>query len=128
VSALDGVIEVGDVVWQQMYSPQHPAWDSTLTERIASGKTYGDRREMRVLGIWPYEGDRCASCLGSGRSMLGDHPPCAPCAGVGTIWRPHITVKWMLAEVGREGDHSTYSWVDDSWCLLEHAVTAGALF
>ncbi|WP_291053669.1 hypothetical protein [Herbiconiux sp.] len=126
MSALDGVIEVGDVVWQQMYDPQHPAWHAMLAERIARGKTYGDRRQMRVLGIWPYEGTPCAACTGCGRRL--DHSPCPACSGTGVIHRPHTTVKWMLAEVGREGDHSTYSWVDDNWCVLEHVVTEGALF
>jgi hypothetical protein len=128
VSALDGSIEVGDVVWQQMYDPQHPTPQATLAERIAAGKTYGDRRIMRVLGIWPYKGDSCNSCLGAGRSMLRDRLPCVPCSGAGVIHRPHVTVRWALAEYGREGDDSTHSWVDDSWCVLEHATLDGALW
>jgi hypothetical protein len=128
MSALDGTLEVGDLVWQQMYDPQHPSFDATLAERIAAGKTYGDRRKMRLLGIWPYDGDRCNSCLGSGRSMVRERGVCQPCGGAGKFHRPHVTVRWQLAEAGREGDHSTYSWVDDGWCVLEHVTDEGALF
>lgn len=44
---------VGDLVWQQMYSPQRPAVDSTIEERISAGATYGDRRRMIVTRVVP---------------------------------------------------------------------------
>jgi hypothetical protein len=51
---LDGWLpEPGSYVWQQMYSPQIPAPDSTIYQRIQKGQTYGPRRLMRVLRIVP---------------------------------------------------------------------------
>lgn len=44
---------VGDLVWVQMYSPQHPEIDSTIEERIAHGKTYLERRLMIVTAVHP---------------------------------------------------------------------------
>jgi len=51
MSVLDGTLEQGDLVWQQMYSPTHPLWTSTLQERIAAGRTFGQRRLMRLVRV-----------------------------------------------------------------------------
>lgn len=57
-STLTGwVPRIGEYVWQQMYSPQHPTLDSTITERIEHGRTYMDRMLQIVVAIVPdYEG------------------------------------------------------------------------
>lgn len=93
---------VGDLVWQQMYSPQHPAHDSTITERIEHGRTYCARRLMRLHGIRPdFRGQ------GVTRWFLMDP------------WRPVATG----FPTGREGP----SWVESDWCVLESVTLAEAL-
>lgn len=99
VSVLDGQFEVGDLVWQQMYSPTHPRFWATLEERIAGGVLYGKRRLMRVAGV--YEPD----------------------PGM-----PPATVKWWLVDPEHPTAQAHMSWVDDNWCVLEHAQTDGMLF
>ena len=91
---------VGDVVWQQMYSPVHPEWDATLEERIAGGVLYGQRRLMRIAGISKPDPDM-----------------------------PPASVRWWLVDIERPNDESRMSWVDDNWCVLESASTdVGMLF
>lgn len=43
--------QVGDLVYEQLWSPVEPAPDSTIEERIAHGRKYGQRRLMRLRGI-----------------------------------------------------------------------------
>lgn len=52
-STLDGTYRptVGDIVWQQMYSPSTPSWTSTIAERVAHGTTYKDRQKMIVRSV-----------------------------------------------------------------------------
>jgi hypothetical protein len=51
------VPRIGELVWQTMYSPQRPAPDSTITERIEHGRVYMARRLQVVVAVVPdYEG------------------------------------------------------------------------
>lgn len=51
-STIDGTYtpQVGDLVWQQMYSPTGAG---TIHDRVASGKAYGGRRLMTIVAILP---------------------------------------------------------------------------
>jgi hypothetical protein len=108
VSVLDGVLEVGDLVWQQMYSPTQPAWDATLAQRIEGGALYGERRLMVLVSVRPCDG--CSTDLAD-----RNNPTPLP---------PH-SAHWLLAQPGRENDRDHYSIVDDNWCVLEHAESDG---
>lgn len=110
MSALDGVLEVGDLVWQQMYSPSEPSWDATIEERVAGGVTYGARRLMRLVYVVEHFDSNAYQ-----RSLGMDVP-------VTDVTR------WGLAEPGREGDRDHFSHVESDWCVLEHAEVEGALF
>jgi hypothetical protein len=117
MSALDGVLEVGDLVWQQMYSPTQPRWEATLEERIEGGVLYGPRRLMRL--VWLHRDGidgPCPHADDSGLHPLSGKP------------LPTHSQHWHLAAPGRERDRDHYSIVDDNWCLLEHAEDEGALF
>lgn len=95
-------VAVGDLVWQQMYSPTHPRWDSTLEERIEGGVLYGERRLMRVAGVYPH------------------HPE-------PTVDGRDVT-RWWLVDAERPRDSSLMSYVESDWCVLERVVEDGALF
>lgn len=47
----------GALVEVQLYSPTHPSWDATLSERIAGGVTYGEPRLMRLKSTYTDEDD-----------------------------------------------------------------------
>ncbi len=114
MSALDGVLEVGDVVWQQMYSPVHPAWQSTLAERMADGQTYGRRRMMRLAGIYRDGVDGpCPHADENGLHPLSGQPI-----------HDH-TEHYYCVGIDKPSDES---WTDNNWCVLEHAAVEGALF
>lgn len=117
MSALDGVLEAGDIVWQQMYSPTHPAWDSTLEERIAGGVLYGGRTQMRLISIYRDGVDGpCQHADENGLHLLSGKP----------IWAH--SEHYVTAVLGREGDGDHYSITDDNWCVLEHAEAGGGLW
>lgn len=100
-TTLDGYVPApGDLVWQQMYSPCDPAWDSTLAERIASGCTYGPRRLMEVVTVTQLKPEDRAN--------------------------EHDRAQWLLQDADpadRRGEFP-YSSVTDNWCLLEDANVA----
>lgn len=50
--------QLGDHVWQQMYRPDRPTSSASISERIAQGDTYGERRQMIVVAIVPNYQDR----------------------------------------------------------------------
>jgi hypothetical protein len=114
VSALDGRLGAGDIVWQQMYSPVHPSWDSTLDERIAGGVTYGTRRMMRLRGIFRDGVD--GPCPHAGEDGL--HP---------LSGKPIPAHSEHYYCVALDNDADT-SGTDDNWCVLEHAEVDGALW
>lgn len=101
---LDGYDPVpgDDLVWQQMYSPQLPAWDSSITERIQRGQTYGHRRLMEVVEVFPYY---CHGIPAGGR----------------TTSRARPLTRWMLrpADPQQRGGDFPYSLVENDWCVLE---------
>lgn len=80
----------GDIVWQQMYNPQTPTPDSTITERVAAGATYGRPRLMIVREIHAHDDGRR------------------------TRWVLQVTDPNR-----RRGGTHGYSWVEDDWCVLE---------
>ena len=113
MSALDGTLEVGDIVWQQMYEPTKPSWDATLEERIAGGLTYGKRRQMRLVRI--YRDGIDGPCPNAGSDGL--HPLS------GNPMDPHSEHYYCVSLDGHDE-----SWTDNNWCVLEHADTDGALW
>lgn len=108
------VPEVGDLVWQQMYCPTRPAHDSSITERVAGGQTYGKRALMQVVAVVPgYDSTEYARSLGV------DVPP-------------KVVTRWLLQAADpkdRRGEFP-YSAVEDDWCVLEYVPPAedGRLF
>ena len=115
-TTLDGYQpQVGDTVWMQMYSPQIPSHDATITERVANGSRYCERRIVIVRDIFPgYD--------------ITEH---ARSFGVDVAPR-HVT-RWVLqdADPKKRGDACKgYSWVEDDWCVLELVTPAddGRLF
>lgn len=117
MSALDGVLEVGDLVWRQMYSPTQPSWDATLEQRIDGGVLYGRRELLRLVRVHHDGVDGpCPNCDDDGLHPLSGKP------------LPVHTQHWTFAVPGREGDRDHYSYTDDNWCVLEHADVDGALF
>lgn len=115
MSALDGTLEAGDVVWQQMYSPVDPSWQATLAERIAGGVTYGHRRLMVLRGIYRDGVDGpCPHADENGLHPLSGKP------------MPEHTEHYYCVADDNPRDES---WTDNNWCVLEHADTpAGALW
>ena len=103
-STLDGYQpKPGDLVWEQMYRPSHPDWDSTIEERVAAGVTYGTRQRMIVVSVTPnYD------CHTAARELGRDLPP-------------KLVTKWVLqAEDPRERrGEFPYSSVGSDWCVLE---------
>ncbi|QJU54369.1 hypothetical protein SCB71_14585 [Herbiconiux sp. KACC 21604] len=117
MSALDGAIEAGDLVWQQMYSPTDPEWASTLEERIEHGRFYGDRTQMRVVRI--YRDGIDGPCRQVGKD--GMHP-------LSGKPLPAHTEHYITCVPGSENDRDHYSSTDNNWCVLELATEDGALF
>lgn len=96
----DDEFTVGQLVWQQMFSPQHPEWTSTIEERVTSGKTYGPRRLMRLRGIIPnYRVDRNGNAV----------------------------TRWWLSDPDRPNDASGMSYVESDWCVLTDASAEAAM-
>lgn len=94
-STLTGwVPRIGEYVWQQMYSPQHPANDSTITERIEHGSLYMDRRLQVVVDVVPnYEGRKGHT-------------------------------RWQTRKPGRDLGPAHHSHTENDWCVLESATPA----
>lgn len=114
MSALDGVLEVGDLVWQQMYEPTRPSWQATLEERIAGGITYGKRRQMRLTRIYRDGIDGpCPNADAEGLHPLSGQP-----------LPPHTEHYGLVAP----DDKSDTSGGDDNWFVLEHVVEEGGLW
>lgn len=104
-STLRGYVpQVGDLVWQQMYSPCSPALDSTIHDRVARGDLYGERRRMVVRAVTPnYDSTAYARSLGADVA-------------------PRRVTRWALQDPdpARCRDECRgYSWVEDDWCVLE---------
>lgn len=110
-TTLEGwVPAVGGLVWQQLYDPTKPRWDSTIEERIANGQLYGARRMMRLYSVGP--------CPGG----CGSHDP-----GPG-VWHFHLRDPWrptlrLFPTDGREGP----SWCESDWVVLEDASEDGGV-
>lgn len=96
---VDG-FSVGQLVWEQMYSPQYLVHSSTIEERIKHGNTYGPRRLM---------------CL---RGILHEY---------GTDRHGNPLTRWWLSDPARPNDESRMSWVESDWCVLEDASAEGAM-
>lgn len=115
MSTLDGKYTptVGDLVWQQLYSPQDPHWRATIEERVAGGVLYGPRHLKRVAGITPnYDPTSYVRSLGA--SNIGE---------------PKSVTRWWLVDPDRPNDESHMSYVESDWCVLESAATDnGMLF
>lgn len=95
--------QIGDIVEQQMYSPQEPDWDATIEERVTNGITYGDPRRMIIREIYPHY-----DANGYQRSLGFQLPS-------------RIVIRWALQDADpqkRRGVHAGYSWVEDDWCVL----------
>lgn len=103
MSAITGAIEVGDLVWQQMYNPLGDPC-------IRPGNEYMRRRLMRVAGI------------------VENYDSTAYARSMGRDLEPTSVTRWHLVDPERPNDESRMSWVESDWCVLEHAVTEGALF
>lgn len=114
MSALDGQLEAGDIVWQQMYEPTKPDWQATLDERIAGGITYGKRRLMVLKHIH--------------RDGIDGPCPYVDANGVhplsGKPMPPH-SAHYHCVHPDDAGDYSN---TDNNWCVLEHAEIDGALW
>lgn len=92
-----------------MYDPTMPRWDSTIEERIANGRHYGQRRLMRLAGIVEnYNSAEYAQSLGS------DAPS-------------KYTTRWWLVDPERPNDESQMSYVESDWCVLEDASGEGGM-
>jgi hypothetical protein len=94
---------VGQLVWVQLYSPVHPAGDSTIEERIAHGKLYGIRRLSRLAGIVEHYNSRAyAQEMGA------------------AIESKDVTRYWTV-DPDRPNDASRMSWFESDWCVIEDA-------
>lgn len=114
MSALDGTLEVGDLVWQQMYNPTKPCWDASLEERITAGQTYGERRKMRLIYLHRDGIDGpCTYGDGSGVNPLSGKP------------MPAHSEHYVVTDPHNKDD---YSITDDNWCVLEHVHDQEALW
>ena len=110
VDELDG-FRVGDIVWQQMYSPVYPSPNSMIEERIAAGVLYGPRRLMRLAGI------------------IENYDSTEYVRALGVESEPRLVTRWWLVDPEQPNEHSRMSWVDSDWCVLEHAHNdVGMLF
>lgn len=114
MSALDGTLEVGDIVWQQMYSPVHPNPHATLAERIAGGVTYMQRRQMRLKRIWRDGVD--------GPCPHADEDGLHPLSGLPL---DEHSEHYYCVALDNEADGSSTT---NNWCVLEHAEVDGALW
>jgi hypothetical protein len=115
MSTLDGTYTpaVGDLVWEQLYSPQEPHWRATIEERVAGGVLYGTRHLMRIAGI----------------TLNYDATDYARSLGAPTTGEPRTTTRWWLVHPDQPNNESLMSWVESDWCVLESAATDnGMLF
>lgn len=114
-TTLDGYVPApGDLVWQQMWSPQQPTPDSSIHERVAHGTPYGERRLMVVDSVTPGH-----DAHDYARSLGADLPP-------------RIVTQWVLlpADPALRRRDAYLSIVEDDWCVLELVPPAddGRLF
>lgn len=107
-STLTGYVpEVGDLVWQQMWSPTAPHPHSSIEERVTHGEPYGARRQMIVREIIEnYDADAYSRSLAAAPETLP----------------PRLVTRWVLQETDPtrcRGECRGFSWVEDDWCVLE---------
>lgn len=103
-STLQGYVpQVGDLVWQQMYSPQLPYPGASIADRVAHGARHGPRRKMVLLEVVP------------------DYDAAAYARSLGQDVAPRMVTRWRLqpADPGQRRGEFPYSLVEDDWCVLE---------
>lgn len=103
-STLDGYVpQVGDVVWQRLYSPTQPSPDSTIQQRVEAGPAY--RSRLMIL-----------------RGIMHDYDVNAAARELGADLPPRLATRWALQDADpqqRRDECRGFSWVESDWCVLE---------